>query len=287
MNEIEALHTAARSYCIDRDAEIEIYDVRLLKSGRLGPVFVTDAVESIVLGAIQLAVEGVVPNDFSSVADLRAFLLTTARTVDAYPIRPQRLTPEEARSRQNAAREAFRQFIEGLSADALPAVEPLPYRRVLSLRECDRLWIRLKRRWDAPKPTAFWYPLIEGPPPPYTQAFHERPFNAAIPPQRLQAILAHHRIRRVYRLHTGGHQHFEMDVSLLFPWGIGGEPYWTSEKMDWLLYLSHENSLTVAGEWFLNAVKAAWPTCEQYLYPPNPHYLVRKGRRVLDVDDIE
>jgi hypothetical protein len=288
VDEIAALHTAARRYCIDRNAETDVVDVRLLGPGRPGPTFVTDDAESIALGAILLAVESVVPSAFASVDDLRAFLLTIGRTVEAYPIRPSRRTPEELRVRLEAAREAFCTFIAGLSAENLRGVEPLPYRRVLSLRERGRFWARLKRRWDAPKPTSFWYPLIEGPPPPHTRAFHERPFKAAIPPECLQTILAGHRIRRVWELRTGhAHNQYEMDVTLLRSWGGVGEQYWTSEKMDWLLYHSHENSLTVAGEWFLNAVKEAWPDCEQHLYPPWPHYLMWKGRPVLDVNEIE
>lgn len=64
---------------------------------------------------------------------------------------------------------------------------------------------------------------------------------------------------------------YEMDRVLLRPWGGMGEQYWTSEKMDWLLYHSHENSLTVGGEWLLNGVKKAWPEWERYLYAANPH----------------
>jgi hypothetical protein len=36
--------------------------------------------------------------------------------------------------------------------------------------------------------------------------------------------------------------------------------------MDWLIYASHESSITVAGDWLLEAVKAEWPEWEQHLY---------------------
>ncbi len=55
-------------------------------------------------------------------------------------------------------------------------------------------------------------------------------------------------------------------VSLLEPEYDGREGYWTSEGMDWLLYASHEGSITVAGDWLLEAVKSIWPAWRKHLY---------------------
>ncbi len=38
--------------------------------------------------------------------------------------------------------------------------------------------------------------------------------------------------------------------------------------MDWLMYASHEGSLTIAGDWLIEEVRAAWPEWEQHLYAP-------------------
>ncbi len=46
----------------------------------------------------------------------------------------------------------------------------------------------------------------------------------------------------------------------------GREGYWTSGEMDWLIYASHESSITVAGEWLLEAVKSVWPEWREHVY---------------------
>jgi hypothetical protein len=40
---------------------------------------------------------------------------------------------------------------------------------------------------------------------------------------------------------------YEMDLELFEPYYNGDEGCWTSENIDWLVYASHERSLTVAG----------------------------------------
>jgi len=76
----------------------------------------------------------------------------------------------------------------------------------------------------------------------------------------------------VWELRAGpAHNQYEMDVADLRLSQRPAETYWTSSKMDWLIYASHEDSYTVGGEWLLNGVKRAWPEREQHIRPPFPH----------------
>ena len=155
--------------------------------------------------------------------------------------------------------------IESLSTDDLRVIEPLPSRHELGSREQERIWQRLRRHWGL-TPQLHWYPL-NNVVPPHVLAFQEDWFARSIPPDVLRQILMQRRVRRVWELREGGMPHqYEMDVTLLVPWDGGGEHCWTSQKMDWLIYTSHESSITIGGEWLLNLVKQAWPQWEEYLY---------------------
>jgi len=46
-------------------------------------------------------------------------------------------------------------------------------------------------------------------------------------------------------------------VSLFQPYYNGAEGYWSSDGLDWIIYASHESSVTVGG-WLLEEVKQAW-----------------------------
>jgi len=64
---------------------------------------------------------------------------------------------------------------------------------------------------------------------------------------------------------SGFDPEFEMDPRLC-SFVRRGETYWSSGELDWLVYSSHEESITFAGRWLVGAVKAAWPTWSERLY---------------------
>jgi hypothetical protein len=45
----------------------------------------------------------------------------------------------------------------------------------------------------------------------------------------------------------------------------GLETYWSSRHLDWLIYCSHEDSITFAGAWLVAAIQQAWPTWQQHI----------------------
>ena len=45
------------------------------------------------------------------------------------------------------------------------------------------------------------------------------------------------------------------------------EGYWTSSAMDWIVYMSHEDTTTLGG-WIAEQVKARWSSWQQHVYGP-------------------
>lgn len=142
----------------------------------------------------------------------------------------------------------------------------------LSSAERDLRWSLVEERWG-PIPGA-WYPMISLDLPPFVIALQKSWFHSAVPLHILYTLLHDHGIRLIWGFREDG-SCSEMDIALFEPEYDGREGYWTSQGCDWLMYASHEGSLTIAGEWLIDAVKAAWPEWEHYLYtnydyPPPP-----------------
>lgn len=273
MDEQTALYTAARRYCLERAPGLDprqqerwYRDRRWRLDLELRQVWdmargTDEQLE--VLGEILFRIEQVSADEFSDSESLRSFLIETGRTVP-YEQHSASMPAEE----DEQERRLFCRYIEHLSDDDLASVTPLPYRRVLGQREQEKIWQRLKRHWDI-TPRLHWYPLNKEVLRPHVIALQEDWFARHVPPDVLRQILRQRRIRRVWEMREAGifpFPQYEMDLDFLIPWGGGGEHCWTSEKMDWLLYTSHEHSVTLGGEWFLNLVKQAWPQWEEHLY---------------------
>jgi len=58
---------------------------------------------------------------------------------------------------------------------------------------------------------------------------------------------------------------YTMDIELLDPIYNLAEGYWSSEQMDWIIYASHESSITVGG-WMLDEIKEQWPAWSEYVW---------------------
>jgi len=46
----------------------------------------------------------------------------------------------------------------------------------------------------------------------------------------------------------------------------GAEGFWTSEDMNWLVYASHESSITFGGDWLIDGMRGFLPEFERYIY---------------------
>jgi hypothetical protein len=54
-------------------------------------------------------------------------------------------------------------------------------------------------------------------------------------------------------------------VLLFTPRYNGAEGYWTSADLDWIIYASHEASVTLGG-WLVGRVKALWPSWDAHVW---------------------
>ncbi len=143
------------------------------------------------------------------------------------------------------------------------------HRRLLRADESDSVWNRLQAEWGV-TPRDYWYPLCAPPPRPDVAAFDEDQFRAAIPAAALVGALQRLGVERVWELSESGPEYevvpeYEMAVELFDPRCTGIESWWTAAAYNWLVYASHESSITVAGV-LLDEVKRIWPQWEENLW---------------------
>lgn len=225
-----------------------------------------------VLAAILVDVESLVPGEFDTVEAARSTLVMAGQTAsDIFTRPPQSDIAERA---MDDERRLFCHYVQGLTATALRAVAPLPFLGSLSQAEHTRLWARLQERWG-PRHGDYWYPLDGEDPPEHVLALQAAWFEHAVPSTLLQELLQQHGVGHIWELREFGPE-YELDLALLNPFYNGAEGYWTADDMAWLLYASHESSITVAGAWLVTALKNVWPDWQEHMYT-DPHYAPPAG----------
>jgi hypothetical protein len=263
----KALHAAARRYLLDQREDV---------------------------GNLLEEVERREPGDFSSVEVLRHWLLAVASRAEDDVRRPvetrgkgERIevvrwcerTPEEL-AKSGRERDAFAAYIRGLGEAELRAVAPLPYRRVLSERQSARWRAKLAERWDARPREHYWYPLRPDPSPPDMLALQHLNFLLEVEPDAFRALFFQHGVTRAFEF-VENHvfeRDYELDLEWLVPSGV--EVFWTARAVDWVVYVSHEHSITFAGDWLLAGIKAIWPNWQKRIYT-DWSYAAHLGQDVL------
>jgi hypothetical protein len=262
------LHTAARRYCLERHAYwCEQYSEIVSKRGdrqRDGYHYTPEALATFprynVLNAIRVEVERIDPAELGDADNTKALLLLAGQTAeDDFTRRPIGKIDERAMAEE---REAFCRYMGALGPSDLDAVGRLAYRRVLTNDESQTIWSRLRSRWQIPE--GYWYPLVECKLPDDIAAFKTIAFDETVPHERLRDILTTSGIDRVWELREYGPE-YEVDCALFEPYFNGAEGYWSSGDLGWIIYASHENSVTVAG-WLLRELKAVWPSWQAYVW---------------------
>lgn len=261
MTEESALHTAARRYCEGRAAywrtryeEMNPHCV----SGKYGDAKKDVFPRYVLLDVVLAEVEGLRPETLTSGREAREVLILAGRIAgNAYTALPEGSI--EGRAMQQE-RDLFCAYIGGLGDDALARVTPMASRRTLTGQESKEVWERMRRRWGVVG--GYWYPL-HGEAPTGAIAFDADAFEDRVPAAVFQSILSDHGLRRAFELREYGPE-YELDVSLLIPSYNGAEGYWTAGDADWLVYASHESSITVAGDWLVRSVQQRWPAWAEH-----------------------
>jgi hypothetical protein len=275
MDDARALHTAARRYCQDRFAEwAGAYEDlqrkenwRVQKLFQPGWDFSDEACRTFpryrVAKNTQIEIERLVASSDMSLAEMRKCLI--AASDKAKTTLQTELTNKLAR---NAIREEaadFRVYVETLTPEDLVQVEALPYRRVLSKQESERLWRELRKVWGIGD--GYWFPLKEGPAPSNILAFHTDYFESINGEALVHEALEQRGVSKLFLLHEFGDPEYEIDLSIFVPgYRDGGEQYSTSTDTDWMVYASHESSITVCGEWMNQLLRKLHPECAERTY---------------------
>jgi hypothetical protein len=172
--------------------------------------------------------------------------------------------PPAALAAMAEEREEFARFVRSVQECQLEAIQPLQIRRVFGEEELRRLWENLDSRWDVKK-HQYWWPLREGTAPPDVVAFHTDWLDE-MKVAAVREVLIGHGVSQIWELREFGEWGCEQSVSVLEPVYTGEEGYWTSSSSDWLVYSSHESSITLAGEWLVATFRQRFPECDQFSY---------------------
>jgi len=277
MDDKNALHTAARRYCEDRFSEWthtyanlqakESFETKnLFKPGwdyseeayGIFPRYRFDK-------ATKIEVERLVPDASKGLEELRSLLIS------ASDIAAERLCAEfKNEIALKALREEsddYKTYIRVLSDAELLSIAPLPFRRVLTLEKSKELWNRLKSVWGIGE--GYWFPLKDGSIPANILAFHVDYFKAMDGGSFVRDALTRRGLSRVFELHefSPDEPDYEIELSILEPgYRWGGEQYCTAVGTDWVVYASHESSITLGGDWLVEMLKVKWPGCTDRTY---------------------
>ena len=256
MHEIEALHTAARRYCLARHQlwTTRYADLRRGREHRVPYSYTRQDRDTFpryhVMDAVRIEIERWVPEDFDSLTETLDLLVAAAQS--ATTIFTQNLGEIEQRATDNE-RQQLIAYLRSLGSQDLLAIQPLPYRRTLSKEEGDRLRGKLLSVWGA---SDYWYPLARSERTD-VEAFQPEHFWSDGAAETLGRLLDDHGVKTVFEISEGEH---DWEVSLgSVDWLYDGEEkFWCDSRFEWVIYASHENSITIGG-WPLAAAQALWP----------------------------
>jgi hypothetical protein len=156
--------------------------------------------------------------------------------------------------------DTFDKYISALGTPHLELIEPLPYRRVLTEPESKQLRQTLAARWSV---NGYWYPLSQLDSGMNVIAFHAELWRQRRGTEILLRALEERGIDKCYAL-LEGPSDYELDRALVDPTYRGDEAFITSD-FEWLIYSSHESSITVAG-WLADVFRSLWPEWTRITY---------------------
>lgn len=251
MDDVTALHTLVRRYCEERGqtcwegAEYAAWHA---------------------LTAILAEVERFTPGELGTLAEARGLLAAAAATAESDWTRHLAASAPESVA---AERELLALAILNAGAQDLARVPPMAYRRTLTAAEGAGVRTELQRTWGT---DGYWFPLdryADEPPPAHTVAFDDAPFASDALQQTLRDVLASGGVTRVLELreYDRDTEDKEIELALLTPYcGTGGEGFWLDRSYSWLIYASHEETLTIGGRELLAALQAAWPAWRDHVF---------------------
>jgi hypothetical protein len=240
-----------------------------------------DETDDRLLQVILNDLERLTPDDFRSSADARAFLrlagqrarvirrwrnsMTEGGTVqEGEPI-----LDEAQQHLRDQTRADYLAFVSAVTVEQAVKAGPLPFRQVMSESKRQRVRKNLAQRWQVDPSSHYWYPLWGDPLPPDVLPVRQSAFYREVGAQRLQTLLLRRGIARIWQIHEDTlvaeeDPEYELDPRLcnFYP---HLETYWAARHLDWLIYISHEDSITFAGAWLISAIQQIWPSWQDHI----------------------
>jgi hypothetical protein len=271
MNAVAALHNAARRYCLEQIgywlqayAELSAAGKDQTREPGDGGSYTEDAYGLFpryhVLQAILSEVERAVPTDFDSIDTARTWLAKAAKTAqNPFTVNPNHPMQERAMAEE---RDAFVHFVEHSDEDDWRRSQPLPYRRVLQTDEADEHHQDFCKRWGQ------WYGGAAN-----DQRHEDQCLTLhtdwvdALPghEQAIQSMLSTRGVTRLFEIREFGDS-YELDLQAVDFSYDGAEGYWFVDDLDWMIYASHESSITFGGDWLIQAVRNSTTDIGKYVY---------------------
>ena len=160
--------------------------------------------------------------------------------------------------------DSYLSFLVDIVQQPNKQIEPLPFRRVLQAAESNELWQMLSEKWKIRGPGYGWFPLSDDPAPEGALTFHQELWDARDGEEHLRNFLAAEHIERCFLLRELGPPNYELDVALVDAIYDGSEKFLFAGR-DWVLYSSHESSLTLTGR-LASFIRDVWPDADRLSY---------------------
>ncbi|GJM18519.1 MAG: hypothetical protein DHS20C14_07320 [Phycisphaeraceae bacterium] len=263
MNPAQAIQVAARRYCSEQHADWANYYGTLPDDGRTPDGdYSTEAYQTfpryMTLNTICIELERLDPDLLRDLSDTRSRIIAAGEcALDEMT----NYTNPLAKQASQEERDKFCAYIERLTEDDLRGVAPLPYRHFVNSKEETRIRAALREHWGIEG--GYWYPLTPRTND-NTEAFRYSTFVRALRGEVLQDAMRARGIERYWCLDEFHDARIESTERFETEY-LGFEAFSTSESLDWIAYVSHEDSVTFGG-WMLAIVQAEAPDWREYLY---------------------
>lgn len=245
MNRSQKLHNAVRSYCITCHAHwCTEYQALIDKdAGRSGRMYTDEAFNTFprynILSAILTDIERFDPDALFELTELTDLFILSGH------IAPGVFTEEPSSKIEAAAiadeRQRFADAVSRFASGQIPDPPPLPYRRVLSPFAVKSLWERDEARWGSTG--SRFYSLAESTDPSLS-AFDATAFHRQFSQKTSRPFFAVRAISRLFELREYGDSNYVLSTDAREPHYDRVEGFWFTESLDWIMYASHERSIT-------------------------------------------
>lgn len=158
-------------------------------------------------------------------------------------------------------RRRFAEFVRTADERELAALPMLPYRRVLGEAEHRGLHEAVARRWGA------WAGGSTDPPEAEAGAvtLHVNAMDHPGAYDHLRRLLADRGVTRLFELREWGDGYELNAEDASFSYN-GAEGFWVPTDLEWMIYASHEASITFGGPWLIEGMRRCLPLFDRYLY---------------------